>query len=90
MLYMCYVTVLQYLIVAEGLVFTLQVRQRHPQGLQLGATSQQLSLQLVPEALHALRLRLQTGQLHCAHKSSVLQGDSHFLSVVLTKRLNVY
>lgn len=52
------------LVIAEGLARVLHVRQRHPQGFQLGAAGQQLSLQLVPQRLDSLRLRLQAGQLH--------------------------
>lgn len=52
------------LVIAEGFARVLHVRQRHPQGFQLGAAGQQLSLQLVPQRLDSLRLRLQAGQLH--------------------------
>lgn len=55
-----------YFIVTEGLVGALHVRQRHPQGFHFSAAGQQLGVQLFPLTLDPLRLRLQTGQLHCA------------------------
>lgn len=49
----------------EALVSGLHVRERHPQGVQLGAAGQQLGLQLVLLGLDPLGLRLEAGQLHC-------------------------
>ena len=55
----------RYLLLAQRLVGALQVGQRHPQGVELGAARRQLSPALVPLGPHALSLRLQGGELHC-------------------------
>lgn len=63
-----------YFIITEGLVSALHMRECHPQGFQLSAARQQFSLQMVLLSLDPLRLRLQTGQLHCTreHKQGCL------------------
>ncbi|KAF3846617.1 hypothetical protein F7725_003695 [Dissostichus mawsoni] len=60
-----------HLLSTESLAGALQVRQRHPQGLQLAAAGQQLRLQLLLLRRDPLRLRLQTGQPHCAHTGTI-------------------
>lgn len=56
-----------YFIITEGLAGVLNMRKRHPQGFQFSAAGQQFSLELVLLSLDPLCLRLQAGQLHCAH-----------------------
>ena len=67
----------RYLLLAQRLVGALQVGQRHPQGVQLGAARRQFSPALVPLGPHALSLRLQGGELHCgAGRETVIKTGS--------------
>ncbi|MEQ2192593.1 hypothetical protein XENOCAPTIV_014053 [Xenoophorus captivus] len=58
-----------YFIMSECFVGALQMSERHPQGSQFIAAGEQLSLLLVLLSLDLLRLRPQSGKLHC--------GDNH-------------
>lgn len=80
-----------YLFMAQAFACVLHMRQRHPQGFQLGAAGQQLSLQLVPLRLDSLRLRLQAGQLHWDARRNTFGGKknkkkpTHFLGMIVER-----